>query len=107
MYLGKTILDGCDKPVVVVTSEYVSTNDLGLHSAFGPSTQEEADTLMIRHGVGLARTGQVDFCTKDTDCWKSGGGATNLLAPSYMCQQPRWQLSLPSSYLVAFIFTHR
>jgi hypothetical protein len=70
LFLADKLMTSCTKPVVTVTRRDVLANTPDLKCSTGESTQEEADTLMILHGLELAHSGvEVDFFTQDTDWW--------------------------------------
>ena len=70
LYLADKLITNCTKPVVTVTRRDILSNTPDLEFSTDCSTQEEADTLMILHGLELANTGiEVDFYTQDTDWW--------------------------------------
>lgn len=72
LYLAEKVICCCKKPVVTVTRKDVLTNVPEYHPTTGVSTQEEADTLMLPHALELVNEepgNEVDFFTKDTDCW--------------------------------------
>ena len=65
LFLADKLMTSCNKPVVTVTRRDVLANRPDLKCSAGKSTQEEADTLMILHGLGLARSGiEVAFSFK-------------------------------------------
>jgi hypothetical protein len=69
IYLADKAVKYCNHPIVTATRKDVLTNNPSNPPTTGVSTQEEADTLMIPHGLEVARTpgNEVDFFTQDTD----------------------------------------
>ena len=72
LYLADKLILYCQSQVVTVTRKSVLTNVPEFQSTTAVSSQEEADTLMIPHGLEVVNEepgNEVDFYTKDTDCW--------------------------------------
>ena len=98
------------------------TNVQEYHPTTSVSTQEEADTLMVPHALEVVNEepgNEVDFYTKDTDCWvlilrrlpllgpntriitgTSGKQKQTLLQPMYDKLGPERALPLPGFHAV-------
>ena len=70
LFLAKKAITLCKKPVITAPRQDVLTNNPNYQPHIGPSSQEEADTLIILHGLEVVECGlNVDFFTQDTDWW--------------------------------------
>ena len=69
IYLADKAVKYCKHPIVTATTQDVNTNTTEDPPTTTVSTQEEADTLMIPHGIEVAASpgNKVDFFTQDTD----------------------------------------
>ena len=69
IYLADKVVRCSKHPVVAATRQAVKTNNTENPPTTPVSSQEEADTLMILHGIEVAATlgNKVDFFTQDTD----------------------------------------